>query len=238
VTYLENIGEVVRDTLIEQAPAIGALTRDFAAMNYQSETLAEVMIGYAKFVAELPHGWHEINDAARKDMVWLLVDYHGEGGGDHALVDAQYGATIGFWQEGSGEGEDVGAWKLAGWCWTHDHFTEGSGKVIGWRPIGFDIDYQLTAPPIAREKPWVWWAGSFGDVECENIYELGELATRQEAIDAAVKGSLGSDDDGLFYVIEAQMGDADPAVRDDHPFAASRNKSLMRIVDGAAEPVA
>lgn len=24
-------------------------------------------------------------------------------------------------------------WQFAGWCWQHDHFTEGKGIVISWR---------------------------------------------------------------------------------------------------------
>jgi hypothetical protein len=61
-------------------------------------------------------------------MVRLLVDY-ADGGGP--LEDAQIAWTIGFnGLEGTGEDE----WKFAGWCWTHDHFTQGSGKPVGWLP--------------------------------------------------------------------------------------------------------
>lgn len=92
------------------------------------------------------------------------------------------------------------------------------------------------------EVPWRWWAGSHGDIECENIYELGDFATREDAIAAAVEANLGSEDTRtddehpLFYVIEAQLADADPAIADWVPFLASRNKSLFAIVDGQAVP--
>ena len=33
-------------------------------------------------------------------------------------------------------------WKMAGWNWTHDFFTEGSGTVVGWDylPASLDLD--------------------------------------------------------------------------------------------------
>ena len=40
-----------------------------------------------------------------------------------------------------GEDERVG-WQFAGWCWTHDHFTEGRGTPVGWLPM-------LAAAPAA-----------------------------------------------------------------------------------------
>lgn len=32
-------------------------------------------------------------------------------------------------------GENPDLWQFAGWCWTHDRFTEGVGKPIGWLPM-------------------------------------------------------------------------------------------------------
>lgn len=85
--------------------------------------------------------WQPI-ETAKKDgqMLWLAVDYSGGLGGendpDHPLADARIAATIGFNQyDDNGEDE----WLFAGWCWTHDHFTQGRGKVIAWRPIGFEL---------------------------------------------------------------------------------------------------
>jgi hypothetical protein len=31
--------------------------------------------------------------------------------------------------------EPDACWQFAGWCWTHDHFTEGKGEPIGWLPM-------------------------------------------------------------------------------------------------------
>lgn len=61
-------------------------------------------------------------------MVRLLVDYS-EGGAP--LDDAERAWTIGF-NNLSNTGED--RWQFAGWCWIHDHFTEGSGEPVGWLP--------------------------------------------------------------------------------------------------------
>lgn len=61
-------------------------------------------------------------------MVRLLVQFD-----DHATEDTDGAAwTIGAnsYEE---NGEDL--WQFAGWCWTHDHFTEGKGTPIGWLPM-------------------------------------------------------------------------------------------------------
>jgi len=62
----------------------------------------------------------------------LLVDYSGEDA-DHALADtADTAWTIGH-NNFDNDGED--AWLFAGWCWSHDHYTQGEGKVVGWLPF-------------------------------------------------------------------------------------------------------
>lgn len=85
--------------------------------------------------------------SARHDgtMLWLLVDY---ADGEHALVDSRFGATIGFNSEAD-TGED--RWQFAGWCWSHDHFTEGHGKVIGWKAIGFELEPPACFRPVDAE---------------------------------------------------------------------------------------
>lgn len=61
-------------------------------------------------------------------MIRLLVDYT-DGGAP--LEDAQTAWTIGF-NNLANTGE--ARWQFAGWCWTHDHFCEGSGTAVGWLP--------------------------------------------------------------------------------------------------------
>ena len=70
-------------------------------------------------------------------MVRLLVQFT-----DNATEDTDGAAwTIGA-NNHDHDGEDV--WKFAGWCWTHDHFTEGTGTPVGWLPL---IDGQRDAAP-------------------------------------------------------------------------------------------
>lgn len=47
----------------------------------------------------------------------------------------------------------VDEWLFAGWDWTHDRFTQGSGKVIGWLPM---LATQPTASPEQAEAPSDW----------------------------------------------------------------------------------
>ena len=66
------------------------------------------------------------------DPVLLLVDYHE---GQHPLTDARFSITIGHNNDHNvGEGEGLG-WQFAGWCWSHDHYTEGKGRPVGWLPL-------------------------------------------------------------------------------------------------------
>ncbi|WP_312914451.1 hypothetical protein [Stenotrophomonas sp.] len=64
-------------------------------------------------------------------MVRLLVQFD-----DHATEDTEGPAwTIGACNDDNvGDDEHVG-WQFAGWCWDHDHFTEGKGTPVGWLPL-------------------------------------------------------------------------------------------------------
>ncbi|AWH36630.1 hypothetical protein C1929_07630 [Stenotrophomonas sp. ZAC14D1_NAIMI4_6] len=72
-------------------------------------------------------------DTAPRDgtMVRLLVQFE-----DNATEDTAKPAwTIGACNDNYlGEDERTG-WRFAGWCWTHDHFTEGKGVPVGWLPL-------------------------------------------------------------------------------------------------------
>lgn len=68
--------------------------------------------------------WRDMATAPRDGtMVRLLVRFT-----DHPTDDSEEAATIGAYSEDGG-------WKFAGWCWSHDHFTEGKGEPIGWLPM-------------------------------------------------------------------------------------------------------
>ncbi|OEC62121.1 hypothetical protein A7D21_26825 [Pseudomonas sp. AP19] len=60
-------------------------------------------------------------------MLRLLVEFE-----DHSTEDAEQAPTIGA-NNFDNDGEDV--WRFAGWCWSHDHFTEGKGNPLGWLPM-------------------------------------------------------------------------------------------------------
>ena len=60
-------------------------------------------------------------------MVRLLVDFD-----EHDVEDSPEPSwTVGVLASDEPDAE----WQFAGWCWTHDHFTEGKGKPIGWLPM-------------------------------------------------------------------------------------------------------
>lgn len=61
-------------------------------------------------------------------LLRLLVEFT-----DHNLEDNDGPQeTIGHNSlENTGEDE----WSFAGWCWTHDCYTHGEGKVVGWSPM-------------------------------------------------------------------------------------------------------
>lgn len=74
-------------------------------------------------------------------IVRLLVEFT-----EHALEDS----TEPVWTIGSNnfDHDEQHEWKFAGWCWSHDHYTQGEGKPIGWLPY-FDLAPQL--PPAPTE---------------------------------------------------------------------------------------
>ena len=77
--------------------------------------------------------WQPI-ETAQKDgtLLLLLVDYDGLGE-EHPLEDVDSGKggrTVGF-NNFNNDGEDV--WQIAGYCWSHEHFTEGRGAPRMWQ---------------------------------------------------------------------------------------------------------
>lgn len=90
--------------------------------------------------------WQPMNTAPRNGgLVELVVDYSGDG--DHPLQDATLACTIGF-NSFDDDGKDE--WKFAGWCWTHDHFVQGKGTPVAWRPSRLNAaDDGLPPLPLA-----------------------------------------------------------------------------------------
>ncbi len=78
---------------------------------------------------EAEGAWLPISDDAKSGaMVELVVDYSD---GDHPLADGILACTIGF---NTLADTGLDEWKFAGWCWTHDHFVQGKGTPVAWRP--------------------------------------------------------------------------------------------------------
>lgn len=99
--------------------------------------------------AEREGVWQSLGTAPKDGtLVELVVDYTD---GDHPLEDATLACTIGF-NNLKNDGEDT--WKFAGWCWTHDHFTEGKGLVVAWRPsrLCASDDGLPSLPPRTKES--------------------------------------------------------------------------------------
>lgn len=125
-----------RNTVAQFVRAIDAIT---AALAAQASTEPEVCPsclwvnpGNADAPAEVMAIALPMETAPRDGtMVRLLVQFD-----DHATEDTEGPAwTIGAcYDDNVGEGEGFG-WQFAGWCWSHDHFTEGKGVPVGWLPM-------------------------------------------------------------------------------------------------------
>jgi hypothetical protein len=73
--------------------------------------------------------WNPMSTAPRDgSIIRLLVEFE-----EHQLEDHEAPQhTIGCNQF---DNTDVDEWQFVGWCWTHDHFTDGKGKPVGWLPF-------------------------------------------------------------------------------------------------------
>ena len=88
--------------------------------------------------------WRDMATAPRDGtMVRLLVEFT-----EHATEDADQAPTIGA-NNFENDGED--RWQFAGWCWSHDHFTQGKGEPIGWLPM---LDEPRRIAASNDNAPW------------------------------------------------------------------------------------
>ncbi|MES2685717.1 MAG: hypothetical protein V4706_02785 [Pseudomonadota bacterium] len=73
--------------------------------------------------------WNDMSTAPLDgSIIRLLVEFE-----DHQLEDHEAPQhTIGC---NSFKNTGVDEWQFVGWCWTHDHFTDGVGKPVGWLPF-------------------------------------------------------------------------------------------------------
>lgn len=97
--------------------------------------------------AQALKGWEPMDSAPKDGTLVLLVvnnreeanteavaRKHAEGyvWSANALDDALYSRTVGH-NNRDNDGED--RWQVAGWCWSHDHYTGGHGRPVLWRPL-------------------------------------------------------------------------------------------------------
>lgn len=90
-----------------------------------------------------------MDSAPRDGRILRLLVYYAEEGSENPLEDAHQAWTIG---SNGFDNDGVDEWALAGWSWTHDCFTSGRGKVLGWLPFHGE-DAPVTdepAPPGER----------------------------------------------------------------------------------------
>lgn len=79
--------------------------------------------------------WLDIDEAPKDGtLVTLLVQYHTNQIDDQLADEPQ--VTIGQ-NSADHTGED--RWDIVGWCWAHDHFTDATARVIGWRPFNREV---------------------------------------------------------------------------------------------------
>lgn len=133
-----NAAELEGKVAAWQAPGLYDGKPDNMAIMRQAADVANFALMVGDRCGPLPirplDPWLPVDDAAKTGkLVWLLVDYRE---GEHPLEGALFSATLGY-NSLADTGEDE--WKLVGWCWTHDHFVDGKGTVLGWKPIGFEL---------------------------------------------------------------------------------------------------
>ena len=70
-------------------------------------------------------------DSAPKDgrLIVLLVRFT-----EHSMDDSEEAVTIG---PNHKDVNEIDEWLFAGWCWTHDRFTQGQGTPVGWAPFDY-----------------------------------------------------------------------------------------------------
>jgi len=79
--------------------------------------------------------WRPIKDAKTDGRLYLLLIETGELEGGlsvNPIEDAHLSRTIGFNNDGNVTEDCQDGWQFAGWCWSHDHFVDGRGKVVAF----------------------------------------------------------------------------------------------------------
>lgn len=77
-------------------------------------------------LAPLPAPWLPIDQAPRDGTPLILAVIQDDDA--NGIEDTQdYTRTVGF-NEFDDNGDDT--WQFVGWCWSHDHYIDGSGTPV------------------------------------------------------------------------------------------------------------
>ncbi len=124
-------------------------------------------------------------DTAPRDgtLVRLLVQFE-----EHLIEDTDEPAwTIGACNDDLVPDDERTGWQIAGWCWEHDHFTEGKGTPVGWLPM---LDSPKDGSDTARLDSGMIRL-SHRDEFGEDGYILHTGVNLRAAIDAAMQAQAG-----------------------------------------------
>ena len=124
--------------------------------------------------------WRDMETAPKDGtLVRLLVEFE-----DHSTEDETEAPTIGA---NNFDNDEQDEWLFAGWCWTHDHWTQGKGTPIGWLPM---ID--TTSPELAELQATIerlraeleTLRQQHAEQSCVFCNDSGELLTEVKALRA------------------------------------------------------
>lgn len=127
-----NMQEIGLDAWSARQPEIDSLMARIHALNVK---LSAAAVNSAQSVA-LPapaENWGNTDMAAApRDSTMLRLYVRFDENATDDLPEGACAATIGF-NNFDNDGDDT--WHIAGWCWSHDHFTEGKGTPVAWLPM-------------------------------------------------------------------------------------------------------
>ena len=84
-------------------------------------------------MTDQPIAWLPIETAPKDGtLILLLCNSTDDPNGDFATEDQDWWRTIGH---NTFSNSGVDHWDIAGWCWSHDCFTEGHGMPTHWLPL-------------------------------------------------------------------------------------------------------
>ncbi|MCL6701123.1 hypothetical protein [Pseudomonas sp. T1.Ur] len=121
--------------------------------------------------------WRDMESAPKDGtLLRLLVSFD-----EHSTEDADEAPTIGA-NNFDNDGED--AWRFAGWCWTHDHFTQGVGTPVGWLPM-IDASASTELDRVTAERDALQLRLTVQD---QRVDELEEEVGRLNRVKLSLKG--------------------------------------------------